>query len=114
MRRILAMVGLVAALAIPAAAFGVSLHAPHVGQGCVAGGTFHFVALDATNATVLTVDFSGGGDFSGTPDKVTPGGTAHWTIDGIGTVNSATAVVASKLVLSDFSCDEKKDPDPKK
>ena len=106
-------------MAIPASAIGVSLHEPHVGRGCSEGGTFHFVAPGGSASSRLTVDFSGGGDILApglAPTKVT-GGNAHWTIDASGTIVTASATNARKLVLSDFECDEKKGdppPDPKK
>jgi hypothetical protein len=116
MRKVLMLVGVVAALAIPATAIGVDLHEPHVGLGCSEGGTFHFVAPGGTAASRLTVDFSGGGDVTAiAPTKVT-GGNAHWTIDASGTIVTASATGVDKLVLSDFECDEKKGdppPDPK-
>jgi hypothetical protein len=112
MRKVLMLVGVVAALAIPATAIGVDLHEPHVGLGCSDGGTFHFVAPGGSASSRLTVDFSGGGDVVAlAPTKVTPG-TAHWTIDASGTIVSASATNADKLVLSDFTCDEKKGPPP--
>lgn len=118
MRKVLVLGGLIAALAIPAAAIAVELHRPHVGLGCPEGGTFHFVAnqTDGLRGT-LTVDFTGLGDVvEKAPDHVN-GGTNHWWIDASGTIVSASATVGKMLVLSDFECDEKKDdpePDPKK
>lgn len=116
MRKVLMLVGVVAALAIPATAIGVDLHGPHVGLGCSEGGTFHFVAPGGDATSRLTVDFSGGGDVVDlAPTKVT-GGNVHWTIDASGTIVTASATNADKLVLSDFTCDEKNgdpEPDPK-
>jgi hypothetical protein len=104
-------------LVIPAAAIAVNLHQPHVGLGCPEGGTFHFVAPGGSASSLLTASFSGGGNVTGlAPTKVT-GGTAHWVIDASGTISSASATNARRLVLSDFECDEKKgepEPDPKK
>jgi hypothetical protein len=40
-------------------------------------------------------------------------GTNHWTIDAIGTLQSASDTVGKKLVLSDSTCDEKKDAEKK-
>ena len=116
MRKFLVLLGVVAALAIPATAIGVTLHAPHVGLGCSEGGTFHFVAPGGGATSALTVNFSGGGDVNGIAPTKFNNGTAHWTIDASGTIISASATNADKLVLSDFACDEKKgepEPDPK-
>jgi hypothetical protein len=108
MRKKFALLGLLAALAIPATAFAVDLHDPHVGTTCEHGGTFHFVAPGGDASSRLDASFSGGGSVADlAPTKVT-GGTAHWTIDAIGTLQSASATNADKLVLSDFTCDEKK------
>ena len=112
MRKILMLVGVVAALAIPATAIGVDLHEPHVGVGCSDGGTFHFVAPGGSAASRLTVDFSGGGDVMDLAPTKFNNGTAHWTIDASGTIVTASATLADKLVLSDFECDEKKGPPP--
>ena len=110
MRKTFALLVLLAALAIPATALAVSLHTPHVGTTCEGGGTFHFVANGVAGGVgTLTATFSGGGSVIGlAPDK-TNQGTNHWTIDGIGTLTGASATVGDKLVLSDFTCDEKKE-----
>ena len=118
MRKIFVLVGLVAALAIPAAAVSATLHGPHQGvYTCSAGGTWHFVQNQTGGSQVdntLTAEFSITGNVVAVQDKVTPGGTYHWTISGAGTlVTATTTVAAGKLVLSDFSCNPKKD-DPKK
>ena len=81
-----------------------------MGLGCSEGGTFHFVA-NGVNGQVgaLTVDFSGVGDVTGLISTKYNQGTNHWTIDASGTIISASATVGDKLVLSDYTCDEKKD-----
>ena len=110
MRKVFVLLALLAALAIPATALAVvSLHDPHVGTTCAAGGTFHFVANGVDGGVgTLTATFSGGGSVVNlAPDHVTQG-TNHWTIDAIGTLSSASATVGKKLVLSDFDCDHKK------
>jgi hypothetical protein len=108
MRRKFVLLGLLAALAIPASAVAVDLHDPHVGTTCAAGGTFHFVAPGGDASSRLTANFSGGGSVTDLAPTKVAGGTAHWTIDGIGTLTGASATNADKLVLSDFTCDEKK------
>ena len=108
MKKLLFAVAVVAAFAIPAAALGVNINPSQVGQGCAGDGTFHFVAPGGSASSDLTVDFSLGGDVNAIdPTKVT-GGNAHWTIEGSGTVLSASATNADRLVLSDFSCEGKK------
>ena len=108
MRKALALVGLLAALAIPAAALGVGINPGQIGQGCDGDGTYHFVAPGGSASSTLTVEFTGG-TFTGlTPTKVNKG-TAHWTFTGNGTIVSASATNADRLVLSDFSCSTKKE-----
>ena len=112
MRKLFFLVGLIAALAIPATALAVDLHEPHVGVGCPGGdGTFHFVAngINGAGAGALTVNFSDGGDVTALVSTKFNRGTNHWTIDGSGTILTASATLGDKLVLSDFTCDAKKD-----
>jgi hypothetical protein len=106
MRKALALVGLLAALAIPAAALGVDINQGQIGQGCEGDGTYHFVAPGGSASSVLTVAFTGG-TFTGAPTKVNRG-TAQWTFGGHGTIVSASATNADRLVLSDFTCTTKK------
>ncbi|MBA3374315.1 MAG: hypothetical protein H0U00_00595 [Actinobacteria bacterium] len=111
MRKFLMLAGVLVALVIPASALAVvSLHEPHVGLGCSDGGTFHFVA-NGVNGQVgaLTVNFSGPGDVTDLVSTKFNKGTNHWTIDASGTILTASATVGDKLVLSDYTCDEKKD-----
>lgn len=110
MRKAFLLLGLLALLAFPAAAVAVDLHPDHVGTTCADGGTFHFVANQTGGGSgTLTATFSGGGSVVNLPAQKVNGGTNHWTIDGIGTLISASATVGGKLVLSDFTCEEKKD-----
>jgi len=112
-RKLFVVVGLVAALVIPTAAVSATLKSQHRNVfSCEFGGSFHFIQNQtATTATpnTLTATFSGGVVVQN-QDKVTPGGTYHWTIDAPpGTLVTATSTVAAgKLVLSDFTCNEKK------
>ena len=108
MKKFLVVVGVVAALAIPAAALGVSINPGQIGQGCSGDGTYHFVAPGGGADSTLTVDFSGSGDVTAIAPSFYNNGTAHWTIAASGTIVSAEATNANRLVLSDFSCDEKK------
>ena len=113
MRKIFLLVGLVAALVVPAAALSATLKVQHQNvYSCEFGGSFHFIQNQTgTTATpnTLTATFSGG-QVVQNQDKVTPGGTYHWTIDAApGTLITATSTVAAgKLVLSDYTCNEKK------
>ena len=108
MRKFLVALAVFAAFAIPATAFGVDINPDHVGAGCPGDGTYHFVAPGGSASSRLTVDFSGSGDVTNlAPDKVN-NGTAQWTIDASGTINSASATNARKLNLSDATCDQKK------
>jgi len=106
MRKILVLVGVLAALAIPAVALGVDINPSQVGTGCSGDGTYHFVAPGGDGSSVLSVTFEGG-SFTGGPTKVT-GGNAQWTIDANGKIVSASATNAARLVLSDFTCSTKK------
>jgi hypothetical protein len=114
MRRSFVLLGLLAVLAIPATALAVDLQSSHVGTTCEHGGTFHFVANGVDGGVgTLTATFSGGGSVVGLAPDHTNQGTNHWTIDAIGTLQSASATVGKKLVLSDSTCDEKKGDDKK-
>lgn len=114
MRKIILVLAAVAALAIPTVAVAVDLHEPHIGTACEFGGTFHFVANGVNGATgSLTATWDQGGGslasyVSGTAHKVNKG-TNHWWVDAYGTLVSASATVGDKLVLSDYTCWEKKD-----
>jgi hypothetical protein len=81
-----------------------------VGTTCADGGVFHFVA-NGVNGKVgeLTATFSGGGSVADLPAQKWNKGTNHWTIEGIGTLQSASATFGDKLVLSDYTCAEKDD-----
>jgi hypothetical protein len=116
MRRVAIVLGLLA-LAIPASAMAVDLQSSHVGTTCPAGGSFHFVANGVDGAVgSLTVEFNGDGVQNGGAGESVIGvstkynkGTNHWTIDGVGTLTGAWATVGDKLVLSDFTCENKKE-----
>jgi hypothetical protein len=108
MKKLLFVVGIVVAFAIPTAAFGVDINPSKIGDGCPGDGTFHFVAPGGDASSLLTVDFSGGGDVTNmAPTKVT-GGNAHWTFEAAGTIVTASATNVDRLTLSDFSCEGKK------
>ena len=118
MRKLLVVVGLVVALAIPATAFAlVSLHEAHIGTSCPDGGYWHFVANGVDGKVgSLTVELNGNGVKDGA-NEVNLGkslkfnkGTNHWVVDGPGgTLTGAWATEGTILVLSDYLCYEKKD-----
>ncbi len=112
MRKALALFGLVAALVIPAAAFGdASLNPGNIGEGCDGDGVYHFVARKGSWTDTVDVNFSGGAVNDQSPTAVN-GGVAHFWIEGSGTVNGATVTgTADKLVLSQVICDSKKGGD---
>ena len=114
MRKIFVVVGLIVALALPAAALSATLKAQHQNvYACEFGGSFHFIQNQTgTTATpnTLTATFTGAQQVVQNQDKVTPGGVYHWTIDAPpGTLVTATSTIAAgNLVLSDHTCNEKK------
>jgi len=108
MKKLLIIVGVIVAFAIPATALAVNINPGQLNTGCSGDGTYHFVAPGGSASSRLTVNFSGDGDVTAiAPTKVT-NGTAHWTIDASGTIVSASATNANRLVLSDATCDAKK------
>ena len=109
MRKALALFGLVAALVIPAAAFGnAALNPGNIGEGCEGDGVYHFVARKGSWTDTVNVNFSGGLVTNQSPTAVN-NGVAHFWIEGNGTVNNATVTgTADKLVLSQSICDSKK------
>ena len=109
MRKKLAMLGLMAALVIPAAAFGnAALNPGNVGEGCDGDGLYHFVARKGSSTDTLSVNFSGG-TLNGATPTAWNNGVAHFWVEGSGTVNGATVTgTADKLVLSQVICDSKK------
>jgi hypothetical protein len=112
-KKVFVLAGLVAALAIPAAAFSAELHGPHQNMySCDFGGKFHFVQNQTGGSQVdnyLTAEFSDDQFVTQKQDKVTPGGTYHWWIDAPpGKLITATSDVEDgKLVLSYYECDDK-------
>jgi len=109
MRKFLAGLALLAALAIPAVAMAANLHTDHVGTTCADGGTFHFVNNQTGGILTpgtLTANFTGG-TVVATADHVNRG-TQHWTIEAVGRLDGASTNLPGKLVLSDFTCEEKK------
>ena len=112
MRKFLLLAGLIAAVAIPAAAIAGDFNPNQVGEGCTPGhvGTYHFVLNKHTGTTAetLTVDFSISGTKTATPYMIVANGKVqHFSISGAGTVSSASTTGDGWLVISDFSCKKK-------
>lgn len=108
MKKLIFVVGVVVAFAIPAAAWGVAINPGQVGTGCSGDGDYHFVAPGGGATSRLTVDFSGGGDVTSIVPTFYNRGTAQWWVAASGTIITASATNADRLVLSDAICDEKK------
>jgi hypothetical protein len=108
MRKVFALVALVAAVAIPVtAAYAATLHNL---DSCEGAGTYHFVLNQApgdAGSQTLTVN----GSSEGTSDFVVANGkVAHWTIELDGPLTSASTSGTGMLVLSDFSCKKGGEP----
>jgi hypothetical protein len=111
MKKVFALVALVAAVAIPVtASYAADLHNP---ASCAGAGTYHFVLNQApgdAGTQTLTVN----GVNEGTADFVVAGGkVGHWTIELAGPLTGASTSGAGMLVLSDYSCKKGGNP-PKK
>ena len=75
-------------------------------------GTWHFVNNQTGGAPAGTLEATfSGGVISAGPSKVTAS-TQHFIVIASGTLIDAITDLPGKLVLSDFSCDEKKVPPP--
>jgi hypothetical protein len=89
------------------------------GQSCGdATGTWHFVnnQTGGAGAGTLSATWSSGNSCSVSPSKVLPS-TQHFYCTGAGTLLGASTNLPGRLVLSDFSCGDIKEPppcDPKK
>ena len=89
------------------------------GQSCgAATGTWHFVNNQSgtTVPGTLSATWSSGNSCTVGPSKVTPNGTQHFYCTASGALTSAITNLNGKLVLSDFSCEDVKEPpvcDPK-
>ena len=111
MKKVFALVALVAAIALPvSAAYAVDLHNP---ASCEGSGTYRVVlnqAAGTANTQTLTVN---GVDQGTSSFVVANNKVAHWTIELDGPLTGAsTSGTAGMLLLSDYSC--KKGGDPKK
>jgi hypothetical protein len=87
------------------------------GQSCGdAAGTWHFInnQTGGAGAGTLSATWSSGDTCTVGPSKVL-NSTQHFDCVASGTLLSASTDLPGKLVLSDFSCDEEKEPpcDPK-
>jgi hypothetical protein len=113
MRKYFAGAALVAALAIPATAIAADLHDPHVGTSCPAGfvGTYHFVNNQTGGATAAgTLNATIGGVNYSVSAYMVNQNVQHFLIeDAEGAVTAASTNLPGRLVISDFTCEEKKD-----
>lgn len=116
--RTIAAMGVVAAMmlvaALPAAAGGATeLHFDHQGTECPPGtvGTWHLVANQTRGdrtPSVFTL-MTDAGTHSYAADKIT-GGSQHLTVTDGRVLLNAYTTVGAKLVLSDHTCTEVKEP----
>jgi len=108
MRKLVVLVAMLVGLAVPLVAYAADLSNGN-GQTCADGGIWHFVNNQTGGAVAgyLTASFSGGDVGPVLADKVSAK-NQQWTIEGIGTLISASTNLPGKLVLSDFTCDAKK------
>ena len=117
MRKYIAVVGALVALAIPVAALAADLHNGQ-GSACAEGqaGVWHFVnnQTDGSAQGQIWVDFSTG-TVTKVADKVLRN-TQHFTFttDGAVTVNDAPTSLPGRLELSDVTCTGTKDGGGKK
>jgi hypothetical protein len=112
MRKLIAGIGLVVALAIPTVAWAADLHGPHVGTSCPAGfvGDYHFVnnqTQGTQTAGTLTAIF-GGFTHTVTAYKVNQNVQHFLVEDAEGAVTQASTNLPGRLVISNFTCEEKK------
>ena len=93
-------------------AFAADLNPSQIGSSCGTSeeGNWHFVnnQTGTTQPGVLTAYFTGGTCVVG-PYKVTPGGTQHFRCEESGSLTGASTTRLGRLVLSDFSCEPKKE-----
>ncbi len=111
-RKMLMLLGLAVALSSsPALAATISnLNT----QTCTGSGSWHFVNNQTGGAPAgqLTATWSSGDTCAVGASKVL-GSTQHFNCVASGTLLTASTNLPGKLVLSDFTCDTKCDPDPK-
>ena len=109
MRKVFALVVLVAAMAIPVTAYAVDIH-NGIGESCSGTGSWHFV-LNKAEGTAASQTLTVNGVNYGTPDVVVAGGkVGHWTIEFSGTLNSASTSGVGQLQLSDLDCKKGGEP----
>jgi hypothetical protein len=111
-RKFIVGAALAAALVIPASVTAADLHEPHLGLGCSTGfvGTFHFVnnqtGGEQSQGTLTAV--IGGTQYVVGAYKINQNVQHFLVEDAEGTIESASTDLDGRLVLSDFSCEEKK------
>ena len=113
--------GLLAAVALAGATLmAASINPSQLGAGCPDGfiGTYHFVNNQTGGAApgTLTATWDSGNSCTTSPYSVLAN-TQHFTCTASGALTAASTNLPGKLVLSDFSCGDIKEPppcDPKK
>jgi hypothetical protein len=114
MRKFLMLVGLVVALAIPAAALAADFDQSKfgdlisAGDKCTAGAYYHFVNVQTEGAArgSITVDFSPAGatnNVTQLADKVNPN-NQHFLVFSTYALVDAISTLPGRLVLSDITC----------
>ena len=103
MRKVFALVALLAAVAIPVTAHAVDIH-NGIGSSCAVTSSWHFV-LNKAEGTAGSQTLTVNGIPYGTPDMVVANGkVGHWTIEFSGTLDSASTSGVGQLQLSDLDC----------
>lgn len=112
-RKVFLSLALAAAIANPALAVEISnLSGQSCGDSC---GTWHFInnQTGGAGAGTLTATWGSGDTCTVSPSNVNKS-TQHFICSACGALTSASTNLPGRLVLSDFSCDTKKPPEPPK
>lgn len=115
MRKIMVMAAFALALGLSATAFAAEI-SNLSGQSCGdSSGTWHFVNNQTGGAGPGFLNASwDSGDFCGVGPSKVLGNTQHFDCIASGELISASTNLPGRLVLSDFTCGEKKEEPPKK
>lgn len=113
MRRVLTLLAMFAALAVPTVALAATLDTSKFGEyisegdKCPNGAYYHIVhpGPDGGDPGVVTVTFDSGVSPVVQPSYQDPGKTTHYLVFGTGELTSAEDTIpAGKLVISGFEC----------
>jgi hypothetical protein len=111
MRKILILVGLLAALAIPAAALAAELNTDHfgdqitAGDKCAKGAFYHIVNVHSGGADDSTLDVVFSNETkTNVSSYQSPGNTTHYLVFSTGKLLSAENELPGFLVISDYTC----------